>query len=422
MTSYAALLTPKEITSVRSRHSIVDVLARVGVDLPQLGSRAGDFMISCPRRGHADNTPSCAVHPAKGTFYCFGCGARGDVFVLVTELTGLTSLTRIAELLDSGSLITPAAGVIVPTRVAMMPMSAGVERPLLDRTSLERVLEVNEEAWRFVTAPRLADRGRLFLSRRGIDVWRLETEVGRPLIGHTPMDRGALSAHLRRRGFTSDEIIDAGWALRHPDHTVDRFRGRALFPIRDTEGRIVGVIGRDITDRARQKYLNTARTIAFRKGSVLYRPTPAPVAHEATVIVCEGPLDALAIAASVAQRDRSLRVIAVAPSGTALTIEHAGHVAALSTYPPILCADGDVTASLEWAETFRSLGGAPRTATLPAGHDPASWLAEHGSNGLAALLHPTPATVTAVARQPPHRPTGARADPPAPAAPNAIAL
>jgi len=414
MTSYPARLTPEQITSVRTRHTILDVLDRVGVELPHHATRTGDFMISCPRPGHTDTTPSCAIHPATGTFYCFGCGARGDVFALVTELTGLTSLARIAELLDSGSRITPAAGVSVPTRIAAMPTSAAVERPDLDRTPLERVLEVNDEAWRFLTSARLADRGRLFLARRGIDVWRLETEVGRPLIGHTSMDRGALSTHLRRRGFSLDEIVDAGWGFPRPDHPVDRFRGRALFPIRDAQDRLVGVIGRDITSRAKQKYLNSARTIAFCKGSVLYRPGTAPAARAAMVIVCEGPLDALAIAAAAAQHPRPARIIAVAPSGTARTIEQAQQTAALSANPPILCADGDdagTRASAKWAETFRAIGATTRTVALPAGHDPASWLAEHGSTALATLLHPTPAT----ARQSADRPTGASTHPvPAP--------
>lgn len=385
--TYSARLTPDEIASTRARHSIVDVLERAGAQAPGRGST--DFMISCPRPEHEDATPSCAVHPATGTFYCFGCGARGDVFTLVTELTGMSSLARIAELLDSGGQITPAAGVFAAPRVAAVPIGAAIDRPQLDRTPLNRVLEVNEEAWGLLTGPRSADRGRLYLARRSIDVWRLEAHVGQPLIGHTPADRGALSAHLRRRGFSSDEIVDAGWGLRRDDGMIDRLHGRALLPIRDDEARVLGVIGRDITDRAKQKYLNTARTIAFCKGSVLYRPTFALAADGATVIVCEGPLDALAIASAAAQQRQASTIVAVAPSGTALTAEQARQVLAISDRPPILCADGDdagITASAKWARTFRSLGSATRTVTLPDGHDPASWLASSGT--IATLLDP----------------------------------
>jgi DNA primase len=387
MTSYPRL-SPSQIADTRARHTIVDVLLRAGIELPG-GGALRDLMISCPCPGHADSTPSCVVHPATGNFYCFGCGTRGDVFTLVTQLTGLTSLAQVADLLDSGGPITPAPGTITARSVTNVAVGRAGESPAIDRTTLDRVLEVNCEAWRFVTASRLADSARFYLARRGVDGWRLEADEGRPLAGMTPAGGGALAAHLRRRGFTGDEILDAGWALRRDDQLLDRFRGRLLVPVRDDNAQVLGVIGRDVTGRAQQKYLNTAHTVAYHKGSVVYRPSTPSVSPDIDVIVCEGPLDALAIAAVAAQLRQSPRVIPVSPSGTALTAEQARQVLAISRTAPIVCADGDaagVAAAAKWVRTLAAEGRTARTITLPEGHDPASWLQMYGANGLAALL------------------------------------
>lgn len=91
-----ARLSSDEIARVRSVHRIVGVLRRCGIECADASGR--DVMISCPTPGHEDSTPSCIVHPDAGTFYCFGCGAHGDVFTLVREVSGITSLVQAAEL------------------------------------------------------------------------------------------------------------------------------------------------------------------------------------------------------------------------------------------------------------------------------------------------------------------------------------
>jgi DNA primase len=255
------------------------------------------------------------------------------------------------------------------------------EVPEPDRTPLPRVLEVNAEAWRFLTAPRRADSGRLFLARRGIDVWDLEAAVGQPLIGHTADQPAALTAQLRRLGFTADEVVDSGWAVRRDGTLHERFRRRALVPVRDADSHIVGVIGRDVTDRARRKYLNTAKTVAFSKGSLLYRPSlVAPVA-EATIVVCEGTLDALAVAAAAEKSAHAGLIVPVALSGTAMTSEQAHLILTMSNRRPIMWPDGDAAgraAAQKWGMAFISAGREANLLKLPDGHDPASWLKENG--------------------------------------------
>jgi DNA primase len=375
-------LSSDEINRVRTQHTIGDVLRRAGIELP--GGAGGDFMISCPTTGHDDTTPSCMIHDGSGRFYCFGCGAHGDVFALVREVAGVSSLAQIADLLDAGGPLSwrsaPSVPRVTPVR------TIGTDLPALDRTPVQRILDVNNVAWRYLSSARLADQARAHLARRGIDVWQLESQSGTQLAGYTPADYRGLSGHLHRCGFNADEIVDAGWSSRRDGGLVDRFHRRVLFPVRHPDGGIAGVIGRDVTDHARQKYLNTARTAAYRKGELLYQPL-AGKPHDARVLVCEGPLDALAIASADAAS--ALRLLPVAPSGTALTSHQAQRIAALSEWTPLVCADGDpagAAASAKWQNTLRAAGTRPKLVTLPDGHDPASYLQTHGPSALGTLI------------------------------------
>ncbi len=269
---------------------------------------------------------------------------------------------------------------------------SSVERPDPRRTSLERVLAANAEAWRYFTLPGLAERAREHLAKRGIDVRALESEAGRPLAGHTPWSETGLVEHLCRRGFSVEELVDAGWASRHLDGTLaDRYRRRLMIPVRDTEDRVVGVYGRDLTGRANAKYLNTPDTAVFNKGAALYRPSSPALNRHATVLVCEGSLDALAIATTAASAGRSALYAPVSPSGTAITIQQARSVLAIHPGPPVVCGDGDpagLAATAKWATTITTQGRECLATLLPAGADPADWLERRGTEGLVAFTRP----------------------------------
>jgi DNA primase len=193
-----------------------------------------------------------------------------------------------------------------------------------------------------------------------------------------------------RKGFTADEIVDSGWASRRDATIRDRFRRRLMVPVRDGQDRLIGGYGRDVTDRANQKYLNTAETVTFHKRSAVYRPVvDVALDPHATVVVCEGSLDALAIAATAASAGASAHFAPVSPSGTALTVEHARTVLSVSAKPPLVCADGDsagLSASRKWVETFMSQARETIVTVLPDGHDPASWLRQEGVDGLRAFV------------------------------------
>jgi DNA primase len=142
----AARLSDIDIARVRAEHSIVDVLARFGIDPPTRWNGAADYMMSCPRPGHADSTPSCIVHPRTDRWHCFGCGAHADVLELVRQVEGVTSLSKIAEILDSRRLLRPVSRSDAVSARAITPRRDLSERPDLERTGYERVMAPNAEA------------------------------------------------------------------------------------------------------------------------------------------------------------------------------------------------------------------------------------------------------------------------------------
>lgn len=380
-----------DVGALRAGHCILDVLARVGIDPPP-GWHGGDFMVCCPTPGHDDSTPSMIVHPDTERYNCFGCGSHGDVIQLVADIEGL-SFAEAVRALDSGRPLRPARVGATTPPANPAASTACSEAPDLSRTPARRVHAANVEAWRYWSLPKLAARASQYLAGRGIEVGPLEAELGRPLAGHTPWSEVGLVTHLARRGFSEDEALDAGLALRFPDGRIlDRFRHRLMIPAHDSRGRLIGFYGRNTSATPNPrvpKYLNTPTTVVFDKSRALYRPTTGPIGPCATVVVCEGTLDALAIAATAAQVGRSELFAPVSPSGTALSTTHLARILALHPRVPTLCGDGDGPgreATTRWVSQATGRFGREVCVTvLPLGSDPADWLAAHGPAGLVAF-------------------------------------
>jgi DNA primase len=228
---------------------------------------------------HQEKTPSFVVFPESQTFHCFGCGAGGDAigFLMRAEQLGFReALERLAE----------RAGIaLVPAR----PPDA-----VLD-ARLARLAELNTmaTAWfsHVLWNTAHGEPGRRLLEQRGVD-----REVAeRFQLGFAPEVRDALLAHLARRGATSEELLEAGLAVRREDGRVyDRFRYRLIFPIRDREGRVIGFGARALGD-AQPKYLNSPQTALFDKSASLYAIDLAlePIRRAREVVVVEGYMDAV---------------------------------------------------------------------------------------------------------------------------------
>lgn len=380
-------------SAVRGRHRLASVARRSGIDLP---TDTGDITICCPMPGHDDATPSMVLHLDTDRYHCFGCGGHGDVIQWVQDLQGLNAVDA-ARILDADrQLAVPAsvAGTREATRVrpdacSVSPGRPRPERPDRDRTPPERVHAALEAAWTYYSYPILHRRGVDYLAGRDIDITALEAEVGQAVIGHTPARIDGLITHLRNDGFRADELVDASLACRYPDsRCFDFFRHRAVMPIRDDNGRLAGLIGRTTTNAGGPKYLNMSRTHSYDKTTALYRPATQVLDRHANVIVCEGTLDALAIAAQAAASGLSDRYAPVTPSGVALSDHQLHNILAIHPLPPVFAGDGDAAgrrATVGWATRAALAGRESVVATWPDDHDPASWIAVHGESGLLAL-------------------------------------
>jgi DNA primase catalytic core len=258
---------------------------------------------------------------------------------------------------------------------------------------MERLLEAHQRAAAFY-AGRLA---RLpcgpavdYLRSRGIprslaraDPWRL---------GYAPPGRTPLTDHLRPLGFSDDELVTAGLAIRRRDRTLDAFRDRVMFPIRDGEGRVRAFVGRDLSGNPRApRYRNSATTPIFTKSEHLYAVAEALGARPApgAVVIVEGPSDAVAL--SRLPPGPAGRWAAVATCGTALA---AGQVTLLAASVPagtaaVVCFDPDAAGRRAADRAYRLLRGWPGPVdaiVLPAGADPAALVARSGPRRAARVL------------------------------------
>jgi len=390
---------PSPIEAALRRHRLADAARRTGIPL---NTDTGSVTVRCPlpSHGHPDRTPSLRLYLDNDRYYCFGCAAKGDVIQWArdTESLGVHDAIRI---LDSGTSLTNTWAGMNTAAADSRPQPAvdGASRPLKPghaatpdpaRTPPERVLAALASAWSYYTCPTLHARASAYLAGRSIDVEFLEAHTGRPEAGHTPATADGLVTALRARGFNDHELVDAGLARRHPDSDAvsDFYRQRVLIPIRDSQQRVVGIIGRNVGDQKRwAKYKNPPRTAVYDKSVNLYQPLPAPADPNGHIIVVEGTLDAMAIAVAAISTGRSDWFCPVTQSGRELSPAQLDHILAMHPAEPILGFDGDAAgrdAARRYAIEAAHRGRRVSTTILPDNHDPASWLAEQGDNGLDA--------------------------------------
>jgi len=372
------------VAAVKARHRLAEVAARTAIPLP---ASTGTLTVRCPfpRHGHPDRTPSLRLYLDDDRYYCFGCNAQGDIIQWAQDAAELT-VTDALRLLDSHQPIPNAwAGTALrpsPTRIG--PAGSG---PDPTRTPPDRVLATLDAAWTHYTTGEHHAFAVRYLARRGIDIPALEAITGRPEVGHTPTSPTALTAALRKEGFTAAELVDAG--LGRPssrsDDLIDVYRHRVLIPLRNPDGRICALIGRDIAGHGAPKYLNPPHTAVYDKSINLYRPLPKRTHPDGVAVIVEGTLDAIAVAVAAARAGRAERYHPLTQSGRELSDQQLNVALGLYERAPIVAFDGDEAgreASIRLARRAAARGADIRIAVLPAGEDPASLLAARGPAGL----------------------------------------
>ena len=371
------MVPPEVLDEIRARVDLVDLVGAV-VPLKRAGERWKGL---CPF--HQEKTPSFTVNPRLGIFHCFGCGAGGDAFEFLKRHDRL-------DFPEAVRLLAERTGVALPTREDTRAEPGA-------REALYRLLDWaarQYETWLWERGD--AERARRYLVERGI-----ATDVARGFrLGYAPEGWDALLGAARQAGFAAETLLGAGLVLPRQTGSghYDRFRGRLIFPIADSQGRVIGFGGRALAGEE-PKYLNSPETTLYQKGQTLYALHLAREvmtgSHRALLV--EGYIDCL-MAHQAGIRDT------VAVLGTALTPHHLN---LLHRYADeaILFFDAD-RAGVEaarraeellersadphwWAldrkpDTLARRGLRLKVATLPAGHDPDTFLRQAGREAFEA--------------------------------------
>lgn len=292
------------IEEIKARNEISDVISTY-VTLRKAGSNMNGL---CPF--HNEKTPSFTVFTATQSFYCFGCGAAGDAITFVRKIENL-------DYADAVRALAKRSGIDIPEDA---DRDRGVRR--------SRILEMNKEAARFFRSQLMtsADAKGYFI-KRGLS----QKVLDRFGLGFAPRGFGLLD-HLKKLGYTEEEMITAKLAGKGEKGMFPFFRNRVMFPIIDTAGSVIAFGGR-VMDNSLPKYLNTPDTPAFSKGRNLFALNYARNHCAEEMILCEGYMDVIALHAAGFPN-------AVATLGTALTQEQA-RLMKRYTSKVIISYDGD---------------------------------------------------------------------------------
>ncbi len=354
-------MIPREyIDEVVRRSDITEVVS----SYVQLRHRGRTHTGLCPF--HSEKTPSFVVYPETQSFYCFGCGAGGDVITFVRKINNL-------DYVEAVKMLAGRAGMPMPEE----DDKAGRLR--------SRVLAINKEAARFFYEQLNAENddaraARAYWRGRGLS----DSTIRRFGLGFSPNDFGALRRHLRTRGYTEEEMLASGLQKRSEKGNVyDVFRGRVMTPIFDLRGNVIAFGGRVLGDE-KPKYINSPETLVYKKSKAMFALNIAKKSASRRYILCEGYMDVISL-------HQAGFDTAVAACGTALTQDQ---VRLLGEYADevVLCYDSDEAGQKATARSLGLFAESPvkvSVLNIPGAKDPDEFIKKYGRERFEALLNGT---------------------------------
>ena len=312
---------------------------------------------------HSEKSPSFFVYPQTQSFYCFGCGAGGDVITFIRQIENLEYMEAVRFLADR-------CGMTVPQD------SEDDGRARLKK----RVLEINRETAHYFHDCLMSEQGKdayAYLIRRGRD----RKTIRHFGLGYAPDSWHGLVEHLRTKGFSEKEMIEANVAVQsQKGGAYDRFRNRVMFPIIDVRGNVIAFGGRALDDKG-AKYLNSSDTIVFKKSKNLFELSFSKISYLQCLILAEGYMDVIAI--HQAGFDN-----AVATLGTSLTEEQARLISQYAD-KVVLAYDSDgpgQAATKRALNIFDEVGVKVTVLSMTGAKDPDEYIQKYGRERFAMLI------------------------------------
>lgn len=348
------------ISEICSENDIIDYVSQY-VRLKKSGR---DYSGLCPF--HNEKTPSFHVSQDKQLFHCFGCGASGNLVQFVMRTENL-------DFVDALKLLADRAGIIIPEDSSDFSTES--------HETKQRILEMNKLSARFffnmLKDAAVGQTAREYFARRRIS-WKTVTVYG---LGYAPSPAGkdALLNYLLGKGYTKEQILEAGLAVEREGKAYDKFRDRVMFPIIDVRGSVIGFGGRTMNDAKEingfkiPKYLNSAETPVFDKGRNLFSLNLAKNAKATELILCEGYMDVISVYQAGVKNIVATLGTAITENQAKLMMRYAGEI--------LICYDTDeagTKATLRAIDVINSVGGKSRVIRLKGAKDPDEYINKNG--------------------------------------------
>ena len=347
------------VEEIKSRNDIVDVISSY-IGLKRAGSNMQGL---CPF--HSEKTPSFTVFTANQGYYCFGCGAGGDVINFIRQIENL-------EYVPALEFLAKRVGITLPENTSRT--DGGFDR--------NRFFNMNRDAARFFRECLFNDKvgkeALSYLKNRGLSV----ATIKRFGIGYSPDGFSSLTKHMINLGYAEDELV-AGFLCgksRKNGMLFDYFRNRVMFPIIDVSGNVIAFGGR-VMDDSQPKYLNSSDTPVFKKSRNLFALNFARTACSEELLLCEGYMDVIALHAAGFSN-------AVATLGTAITPEQA-RIMSRYTKKVIISYDSDAAGQKAANRAIGILGEVGldvRVLKIKDAKDPDEFIKKFGANKFSEML------------------------------------
>lgn len=341
------------IEEIRMKNDIVDVIS----NYVRLQKKGSSYFGLCPF--HNEKSPSFSVSRDKQMYYCFGCGAGGNVFTFLMEYENYSFLEAVQYLAER-------AGVELPKEE--------YSKEAKDRADLKAILlEINKVAAQYYYIQLKSERGMVahkYLSERGLSEETIKT-FG---LGFSNKYSNDLYQYLRSKGYSEELIRQAGLiSIDEKNGVYDKFWNRVMFPIMDVNSRVIGFGGRVMGD-AKPKYLNSPETVIFDKSRNLYGLNRARTSRKPYFLVCEGYMDVISL-------HQAGFTNAVASLGTALTSGHASLIKRYvkEVYLTYDSDDAGTRAALRAVPIMREAGIAAKVIRMEPYKDPDEFIKNLGA-------------------------------------------